>query len=552
MGQHGSCIQGKPDWSGPYEKTGSKSQDTELYDQIRKFATISSNTQNLQDFEIFLKKQINPTCPQHGSKSLCRSNNGTSSISPKNIASSKYEELFHKESSCKDINFNQSQIDTKIPSIEPIIAQKSTCKVHGHTRFQEIPNKPSPTCRVHCHLAINQSKVQTTKSESLFSSQYRNKQPPTYKHPPQKQISSQLLNIKQEYESFSDEDSAPSVFSCPEFLTSLILPSEETEMLDILASVGVQSAKETIQRLEDRAESIVETFGVVLKHLEHGDWSTFCISTSRLCDDIKNVMRDYHLCSEAIDVASVKIKNNVTEALNELTTHILSLNQISSSETNHNVLHPSFKVLGETLHDMMEFLISKELKVLIECLNPDTKNSSIRMATCALAEMSLSGALMSRLIVQAGAILPLLNICKVHKCKYLRPLAVRVLTVICSSRMALEQFEKCSGFGIILTLLSEESEEKIVCEIVGFLAQILKQWSENKCSIGTKIGQDLDQLVQRLTEAAKKALSPEMFLLAAACLATLSSYNAKATEWLELHAQEMRLLASGNKQESYV
>ncbi|GFY64163.1 hypothetical protein TNIN_73851 [Trichonephila inaurata madagascariensis] len=552
MGQHGSCIQGNPDWSGPYEKPGSKSQDADLYDQIRKFASISSNTKDLQEFEKFLKNQINPTCPQHGTKSLYRSNSGTSSTSSKNTTSSKYEELFHKESSCKDINFNQSQMDTKIPSIEPIIAQKSTCKVHGHLRTHETSSKPSP-CRVHGSSTTGQLKVQTTKSDdSLTICQDRNKQPPIYRHPPQKQTISQPLIIKQEFDNFSDEDSAASTFSCPEFLTNLILPSEEIETLDILASVGVQSAKEIIQRLEDRAESIVETFGVVLKHLEHGDWSTFCISTSRLCDDIKNVMRDYHLSSEVKDVASVKIRNHVTEALNQLTTHILSLNQVSSSETNHNVLLPSFKVLGEALHEMMEFLISKELKVLIECLNPDTKNSSIRMATCALAEMSLSGALMSRLIVQAGAILPLLNICKVRKCKYLRPLALRVLTVICSSQMALAQFEKSSGFSIILTLLSEESEEKVVCEIVGFLAQILKQWSENKCSIGTKIGQDLDLLVQHLTEAAKKALSPEMFLLSAACLATLSSCNSKATKWLELHAQEMRLLASGNKQESYV
>lgn len=64
---------------------------------------------------------------------------------------------------------------------------------------------------------------------------------------------------------------------------------------------------ETIQRLEDRAESIVETFGVVLKHLEHGDWSTFCISTSRLCDDIRRVMKDYNINSESKDLDTVKV-----------------------------------------------------------------------------------------------------------------------------------------------------------------------------------------------------------------------------------------------------
>ncbi|GBM90974.1 hypothetical protein AVEN_226765-1 [Araneus ventricosus] len=550
MGQHGSCIQGQPDWSGPYEKTSSKGQD-ELYDQFRKLASMSSKSKDLQEIENYLINKINPSCPQHGRPSLYRSNSKTSSTSSKTSTASKYEELFHKESSCKDINFNQSQTDNKTPSIKPIIVKKSSCKVHGHAKTQVVT--PYSTCRVHGSHTASQQKVETTENQPVSIPQQSNQQPPAYQHPPQTKMTQPVIKFKPEYEEFSDDDSTTaSTFSCPDFLTSLILPSEEIETLDILASVGVQSAKEIIQRLEDRAESIVETFGVVLKHLEHGDWSTFCISTSRLCDDIKNVMRDYHLSSEVKDIESIKIRNHVTEALNKLTTHILSLNQTSSAETNHNVLLPSFKVLGEALHEMMEFLISKELKVLIECLNPDTKNSSIRMATCALAEMSLSGALMSRLIVQAGAISPLLNICKVRKCKHLRPLALRVLTVICSSQMALEEFEKISGFNTILTLLAEESEEKVVCETVGFLAQILKQWSENKCSVGTKIGQDLDRLVHHLTEAAKRALSPEMFLLSAACLATLSSYNAKATKWLDLHAQEMRLLASGNKQESYV
>ncbi|CAL1265980.1 unnamed protein product [Larinioides sclopetarius] len=550
MGQHGSCIQGQPDWSGPYEKTSSKGQD-ELYDQIRKLATMSSKSKDLQEIENYLINKINPSCPQHGMSALYRSNSKTSSTSSNTSTASTYKELFHKESSCKDINFNQSQTDNKTPSIKPIIVKKSSCKVHGHAKTQEVTS--SSTCRVHGSHIASQRKPETTDNQPISIHQQSNQHPPAYQHPPQTKITQPVIKFKPEYEEFSDDDSTTgSTFSCPEFLTSLILPSEEIETLDILASVGVQSAKEIIQRLEDRAESIVETFGVVLKHLEHGDWSTFCISTSRLCDDIKNVMRDYHLNSEVKDIETIKIRNHVTEALNKLTTHILSLNQTSFAETNHGVLLPSFKVLGEALHKMIEFLISKELKVLIECLNPDNKNSSIRMATCALAEMSLSGALMSRLIVQAGAISPLLNICKNHKCKHLRPLALRVLTVICSSQMALEEFEKICGFNIILTLLAEESEEKVVCETVGFLAQILKQWSENKCSVGTKIGQDLDCLVHHLTEAAKRALSPEMFLLSAACLATLSSYNAKATKWLDMHAQEMRLLASGNKQESYV
>ncbi|KAG8178302.1 hypothetical protein JTE90_026273 [Oedothorax gibbosus] len=539
MGQHGSCIQGQPDWSGAYKKASIKAQEAEIYGQLRKLATLTPNTKDLQEFENFLKNKINPTCPQHGSKAFLQSNTKSNLTLP---TPSNYEDLFRKESICKDINFNGSQTDSKPPSIKEVIVTKTPCKVHGHAKTEEAP-KPAP-CRVHGH-----QRPQSTDSESKSES---HRSPPTYKHPPTQRAPTPH-RIAFEYEDFSDDDSSASTFSCPEFLTSLILPSDEIETLDILASVGVQSAKEIIQRLEDRGESIVETFGVVLKHLEHGDWSTFCISTSRLCDDIKNVMRDYHLSTEVKDTAALKIRNQVTDALNQLTTKILSLNQTTSAEINHNVLLPSFKVLGEALHEMMEFLISKELKVLIDCLNPDTKTSSIRMAACALAEMSLSGGLMSKLIVQAGAVTPLLNICNTRKCKYLRPLALRILTVICSTPKAVEEFENVSGFRTILTLLSQESEEKVLCETVGLLAQVLKQWSEKKSSFEDKIGQDMERLVQHLSEAAKKSLSPEMFLLSAACLATLSSCNAQATSWLKVHAQEMRLLAcSSNKQESYV
>ncbi|GIY48627.1 uncharacterized protein CEXT_536601 [Caerostris extrusa] len=213
MGQHGSCIQGNPDWSGPYEKSTSKVQETELYDQIRKLATMSSKTKDLQEFEYFLKNTVNPTCPQHGSHSLHRTNSKTSSTSSKNTTSSKYEELFHKESSCKDINFNEHQVDNKIPSIKPIIAKNSSCKVHGHPETQEYQPKPSPPCRVHGHHA-SQPKAKTAKTESAFAHQERNHQPPAYQHPPQKQIVKLVPNFKPECGEFSDDDSTTaSVFS---------------------------------------------------------------------------------------------------------------------------------------------------------------------------------------------------------------------------------------------------------------------------------------------------------------------------------------------------
>ena len=55
-----------------------------------------------------------------------------------------------------------------------------------------------------------------------------------------------------------------------------------------------------------------------------------------------------------------------------------------------------------------------------------------------------------------------------------------------------------------------------------------------------------------ITGTAQKALSPEMFLLSAACLATLSCCSSEATTWLHQHGEEMKLLASNTRQESYV
>lgn len=53
---------------------------------------------------------------------------------------------------------------------------------------------------------------------------------------------------------------------------------------------------------------------------------------------------------------------------------------------------------------------------------------------------------------QGGAVLPLLNVCKVRKYNYLRPLALRTLTVICSVQSALEEFEKVNFFIIVINL----------------------------------------------------------------------------------------------------
>lgn len=552
MGQRSSCIQGQTDWLGPYTKAP-KRQDSDIYEQIRKL-TAGSNAKDFYELENLFKTQVYSRTSQRSSTMSSK----TSSDSSTKDTPNKIEELFYKETHCKDVNFSQEEKENKVPSIKPIIVKKRTCVVHGTVNSEVppvTPAKPSSTCKVHGHQSVVSVKeMPGNETKQAFQAK---QSPPAYRFPPQinhrstdEQENRDTKSQSEDSESVGDSD-INSAFTCPEFLTNLILPADEPETEDILAAVGVQSAKETIQRLEDRAESIVETFGVVLKHLEHGDWSTFCISTSRLCDDIRRVMKDYNIHAESKDLDAVKIKNHITGAMNQLTINILSSNQNSNNEASQSLI-PSFKNLGEVLHEMMEYLISKELKVLIDCLHNGSNNFCIRMAVCALAEMSLSGELMCKLIVQEGAILPLLNVCKVRKYNYLRPLALRTLTVICSVQKALEEFEKLFGFDIIMAIMKEEPEEKIACEAVGLIAQILKQWSENNLPLPHKIGHYLSQLVKYLAGTAQKALSPEMFLLSAACLATLSCCSTEATAWLLQHGQEMKLLASNTKQESYV
>lgn len=231
------------DWSGAYQKASIKAQEAEIYDQIRKFATLSPTSKDLQEFENFLKNKINPTCPQHGSKTLLQTNSKPASTNSKNLTlptPSNYEDLFRKESICKDINFNQSQTDSKPPSIKEVIVSKSPCKVHGHAKTEDVPS-PSP-CRVHGHQGSGHQRVRTPESETKSVQEETHRSPPTYKHPPTQRVPTPQRMIF-EYEDFSDDDSSASTFSCPEFLASLILPSEEIETLDILASVGVQSAK---------------------------------------------------------------------------------------------------------------------------------------------------------------------------------------------------------------------------------------------------------------------------------------------------------------------
>lgn len=49
-----------------------------------------------------------------------------------------------------------------------------------------------------------------------------------------------------------------------------------------------------------------------------------------------------------------------------------------------------------------------------------------------------------------------------------------------------------------MAIMKEEPEEKVTCEAVGLVAQILKQWSENNLSLPQKIGHHLSQLVNYL------------------------------------------------------
>lgn len=239
------------DWLGPYTKA-SKRQESDIYEQIRKLTTVNSDAKDLYDLENLFKSQIYSKSTQ-SSSTLSSKSSLNSSFSSKD-APSKIEELFYKESHCKDVNFSHEDKENKVPSIKPIIVNKKTCAVHGKisSGSHSIASspKPSPTpCKVHGHKsAVILKEVQEKETKKVLQIKSA---PPAYRFPPQAHSRSlvngqenQFVNLQSDdSESINGSDITSNAFSCPEFLTNLILPTDEPETEDILAAVGVQSAK---------------------------------------------------------------------------------------------------------------------------------------------------------------------------------------------------------------------------------------------------------------------------------------------------------------------
>lgn len=615
MGQSSSCIHGVPDWVGPYEKSEKSAVSDEgkmLYDRLRELIFVSSVTKDYSTLEEFLSS--NPdilSSLKNGSSwgsGKEKESHDSKVAKPLQDIKDILTNSLHKESHCKSVNFSTDPKDDKPTNIKPVIIRKNCavhggepkCKVHsthstGHpSQATAIPTTSVPRKGV----LVRSPRAQGSPAKSVRFPP--NVGPPPYEAHQPKHVaipekpksktptsSNQLVSENDqkiskvdanaallEYESLTShtqkeasEDEAPEIRDDTGSTSSenddaerrqwlkTLLPSSPEQLIrpsDLLAAVGVQSAKDTINRLEDRAETIVETFGVVLKHLEHGDWSTFCMSTSRLCDDIRKVLRDYKISSETTDPKEIKIRNHVIEALHQLTRHTLSLKEMSG-EAQHQVLLPSFRVLGEVLHQLMEFLISKELTVIVECIHNESSNHCVKMALCALAEMGTSGELMAELITQVDGIKSLLNFCQAGKWMQLKSLAIRTLTIMCAHPKAATQLDLIGGLDFIISsLLNKEVEETVQSEAVGLLAQVMKHWSRDNSTIEENIKGRKSQLVKALTELAKKTVSSETFLLCVASMATLSSCSTEASSWLKLHQHEKRLFSSNSKLESYV
>lgn len=578
-----------------------------LYDRLRELILISSITKDYSALEDFLSSNPDMLLNlKHGSQYSGKEAHSSKGAKPHHSQDIRdiLTSSLHKESHCKSINFSTEPKNDKPANVKPVIVHKG-CAVHGaepkckvHSAHNQnashsivVPTTP-PRKGVLVRSPGSRARGSPAKSVRFLPNvgpQCSPAAPPPYrpKHvaipekPKSKIPSNQLVhetdekvskveanavllehgNLTQvEKEGFEapeitdDDSSASSDVESQHWLKNMLPSSPEQQIRpsDLLAAVGVQSAKDTINRLEDRAETIVETFGVVLKHLEHGDWSTFCVSTSRLCDDIRKVLRDYNISSEATDPKEIKIRNHVIESLHQLTSHTLSLKEMSG-DSQQQILLPSFRVLGEVLHELMEFLISKELMIIVESIHNESNSHCVKMALCALAEMGTSGKLMAELITQVGGIKSVLNFCQSRRWMQLQPLAVRTLTILCAHHKAATQLDLIGGMDFIISsLLNNDAEESVQCEVVGLLAQVMKLWSKDDSAIAENVKGCVSQLVKALTELAEKTVSSETFLLCAASMATLSACSTEASSWLKIHQHEKRLFSTNSKLESYV
>lgn len=228
-------------------KAPSKRQDSDIYEQIRKLAVAGSNTKDFYELENLFKAQISSSNSKHSSTILSKSS-CNSSISDKDTPN-KIEELFYKESHCKDVNFSYEEKENKVPSIKPIIVNKKTCAVHGNKQSSDVHHKPSSICKVHGPQTVKLVKETSDHTKKVLQVK---QSPPAYRFPPKVATSSSPISLldesahqylKPELMENESHNEDGNTFTCPEFLMNLILPTDEPETEDILAAVGVQSAK---------------------------------------------------------------------------------------------------------------------------------------------------------------------------------------------------------------------------------------------------------------------------------------------------------------------
>ncbi|XP_076348836.1 uncharacterized protein LOC143246267 [Tachypleus tridentatus] len=316
---------------------------------------------------------------------------------------------------------------------------------------------------------------------------------------------------------------------------------QNTQFLDpgLVETLVVCKSLDTIVTLQDQIDIIMSDFTYVLKTVENNQWEKFRFSVVQLCTDIREFCQTDETSILNKEPEIIKVHHQLLEACSQ----VEACSKIDFEREREQTIR-SLKKTIELIQRLTENIFLQEIKVLVDDIEKIKTSICLKRSIAALTSLGLFGERMCEVIVKAGGVKALIAICMERKWRHLHSAVFRSLTVICSVPSAVREIEEAKVIEFIInTLCNDTSSNHLRSEAAGLIAQITAPWMDSSVSNLPSITENMKELVKYLTDLASTASTQEVFLLATAALAHLSSYNTSACDWLRKF-QTLRVLVS--------
>ncbi|XP_067139380.1 protein inscuteable homolog [Centruroides vittatus] len=294
----------------------------------------------------------------------------------------------------------------------------------------------------------------------------------------------------------------------------------ETECLstlqgkDLTQCQFVRISQDAVVTLNKLTNKVNENFNHCIKTAIHGQWSNSC---KELCIGINNLAKYYEINITFLHLSYYKPKmEEMCRKLEEL------------SKKNEDRIEIILENFRKEVERHTRILITYNLHTIVQMILKGNDAYSLKTAITSLITLAEISDVIRYLISKVGGINALLEICTKNKDNSLILLALRALSVVCSTPSTVEKFVKAGGIECITHVFQHESVEEIRSEAAGLLTQITAPWMD-KCGLTvSKLKFNINYIISSLTDLIETTFSEEVFLLATSALANLSYLDSES------------------------